>query len=111
MNKQINKTNEDIKYHKEMVRGLEQLLLTQWGDYIKESIGINVGDKVQIKLWSGAVGENGIFVGLKIEYGRVRPIIKAIKKDGTAHSTSTIYCYDVKDMKKPPPAIPSDGLC
>ena len=79
--------------------------------YLRDSLGINIGDKVKVSAFGGSAGKIGIFVGFKIEYGRVRPIIKAIKKDGTAHSTSTIYCYDVKDMKKPPPAIPSDGLC
>ena len=65
--------------------------------YLRDSLGINIGDKVKVSAFGGSAGKIGIFVGFKIEYGRGRPVIK---KDGTAHATSTIFCYDIKDIKK-----------
>jgi len=97
MNDKIKNIENLISENEAENKRLQELLRNEIYNYF-ESIGIPKNGKVKVKQYSDDY-EEGIFVNLKFEYGRWKPVVMKIKKDGTAHSTATVYCYSIENIK------------
>lgn len=75
---------------------LEQALLSEWYTFLA-SKGIQRGSVVTVKSY-GDKTEAGILQCLYIKYGEVRPQIAKMKKDGKAHVSASVFCFDMKDI-------------
>lgn len=99
MNKEITKTQNEIIECQNRIKQLKKILCEQYYKYL-ESIGIKKGDVVTIKSNYYNKEKTGIFVFLEEKYGEFLPVVRKIKKDGTAHKTATLYIYNIKEMVK-----------
>ena len=94
INKIIDIENKIIENKREYIR-LQDELIQEYYNFL-ESKGIKKGSLVEVKSFSRV--EKGIFSNLFYQYDRVRPKIMKVKKDGTAHASAFLYCYEIKDI-------------
>jgi hypothetical protein len=91
MNEKITYLEKCLETNKKERETLITLLEEAALDYLK-SRGITKGSVVSVE------GKKGIFDSIKYGYGRFVPTVYKIKKDGTPHSTATLYCFTFSDM-------------
>ena len=95
MNDEIIKIKNELLENEREKKYLENKLIMKYYNFF-ESKGIKRGSIISVKNHKNI--EKGIFDTLYIKYGRIIPLIYKIKKDGTAHKSATIYCYEIQDI-------------
>jgi len=92
MNDKITNTKNLILEAQKKIEDLRKLFLDQHYEYL-ESVGIKKGSVVRVRK------DRGIFEGLDKSYFDPIPIVKKMKKDGTAHGTASICIWKISDME------------